>query len=99
MPATDGPTCPATFTVAAWICSSMTCNLQVIQNSQFVAGSDLATNWLRRHKVDGAERLAAYDLRKVSRKRCAPASPLADALERVGDRWTLLLVASLLEGP
>src|SRR3954447_25295735 len=32
-------------------------------------------------------------------KRRAPASPLADALERVGDRWTLLVVAALLEGP
>jgi DNA-binding HxlR family transcriptional regulator len=29
----------------------------------------------------------------------APASPLADALARVGDRWTLLVVAALLEGP
>jgi DNA-binding HxlR family transcriptional regulator len=28
-----------------------------------------------------------------------PASPLADALARVGDRWTLLVVASLLDGP
>ncbi len=26
-------------------------------------------------------------------------SPLADALARVGDRWTLLIVAALLEGP
>lgn len=35
----------------------------------------------------------------MARRRCAPASPLADALDRVGDRWTLLLVAALLEGP
>jgi DNA-binding HxlR family transcriptional regulator len=28
----------------------------------------------------------------------APSSPLADALARVGDRWTLLVVAALLEG-
>jgi DNA-binding HxlR family transcriptional regulator len=28
----------------------------------------------------------------------APPSPLDDALERVGDRWTLLLVAALLAG-
>jgi DNA-binding HxlR family transcriptional regulator len=28
-----------------------------------------------------------------------PSSPLADALARVGDRWTLLVVASLLDGP
>jgi DNA-binding HxlR family transcriptional regulator len=28
-----------------------------------------------------------------------PPSPLADALARVGDRWLLLAVASLLEGP
>ena len=27
-----------------------------------------------------------------------PPSPLADALARVGDRWTLLVVAALLEG-
>jgi DNA-binding HxlR family transcriptional regulator len=29
----------------------------------------------------------------------APASPLAEALERVGDRWTLLIVEALLDGP
>ena len=28
-----------------------------------------------------------------------PSSPLADALERVGDRWTLLVVDALLDGP
>ena len=28
-----------------------------------------------------------------------PSSPLDDALERVGDRWTLLVVAALLDGP
>ena len=32
------------------------------------------------------------------RSRAAPPSPLADALARVGDRWTLLVVATLLEG-
>ncbi len=32
------------------------------------------------------------------RKAPAPPSPLADALERVGDRWTLLIVAALLDG-
>src|SRR5436305_14942646 len=35
-----------------------------------------------------------------SRTRTPPAScPLADALSRVGDRWTLLTVAALLDGP
>src|SRR5262245_14073869 len=29
----------------------------------------------------------------------APQSALADALATVGDRWTLLLVAALLDGP
>ena len=33
------------------------------------------------------------------RRATAPASPLADALARVGDRWTLLTVAALLDGP
>jgi DNA-binding HxlR family transcriptional regulator len=33
------------------------------------------------------------------RKPPAAATPLADALGRVGDRWTLLLVAALLDGP
>ena len=28
----------------------------------------------------------------------APPTPLGDALARVGDRWTLLLIAALLEG-
>ena len=35
----------------------------------------------------------------MARRRAAPASPLADALARVGDRWTLLVVAALLDGP
>ena len=36
----------------------------------------------------------------MGHRRQAPAtsSPLADALARVGDRWTLLLVAALLDG-
>ena len=29
----------------------------------------------------------------------APLAALSDALERVGDRWTLLIVAALLDGP
>jgi DNA-binding HxlR family transcriptional regulator len=33
------------------------------------------------------------------RRMRAPSSPLADALARVGDRWTLLVVAALLDGP
>ena len=28
-----------------------------------------------------------------------PISPLADAVERIGDRWMLLVVAALLDGP
>src|SRR3954469_4552244 len=32
-------------------------------------------------------------------RHAAPSSPLADALARVGDRWTLLAIAALLEGP
>ncbi len=36
----------------------------------------------------------------MKRRRIAsPAGPLADALLRVGDRWTLLIVAALLVGP
>src|ERR1044071_2587313 len=35
----------------------------------------------------------------MGRAKRVPATPLADALERVGDRWTLLVVAALLEGP
>jgi DNA-binding HxlR family transcriptional regulator len=35
----------------------------------------------------------------VPRRPRAAASPLADALARVGDRWTLLVVAALLDGP
>src|SRR5215210_5746973 len=35
----------------------------------------------------------------MRRRPSAPSSPLADALARVGDRWTLLVVAALLEGP
>ena len=32
-------------------------------------------------------------------RHAAPSSPLADALARVGDRWTLLAIAALLERP
>ena len=32
------------------------------------------------------------------KRKAAPATPLSDALARVGDRWTLLVVAALLEG-
>jgi DNA-binding HxlR family transcriptional regulator len=35
----------------------------------------------------------------MGHRRHAPASPLADAVSRVGDRWTLLAIASLLTGP
>jgi DNA-binding HxlR family transcriptional regulator len=35
----------------------------------------------------------------MGRRSRAAASPLADALGRVGDRWTLLVVAALLDGP
>jgi DNA-binding HxlR family transcriptional regulator len=33
------------------------------------------------------------------RRASTPTTPLADALARVGDRWTLLVVAALMEGP
>jgi DNA-binding HxlR family transcriptional regulator len=35
----------------------------------------------------------------MARRRTPAATPLADALARVGDRWTLLVVAALLDGP
>jgi DNA-binding HxlR family transcriptional regulator len=35
----------------------------------------------------------------MSRPRHPAASPLADAVSRVGDRWTLLAIAALLDGP
>jgi DNA-binding HxlR family transcriptional regulator len=35
----------------------------------------------------------------VRRRGLVPPSPLADALARVGDRWTLLIVAALLDRP
>jgi DNA-binding HxlR family transcriptional regulator len=34
-----------------------------------------------------------------SPRMAAPQTPLAAALERVGDRWSLLLIEALLEGP
>lgn len=33
------------------------------------------------------------------REPAEPSSPLAAALDRVGDRWTLLVVSALLDGP
>jgi len=38
----------------------------------------------------------AYDRRMA---RTAPVDPLAAALDRVGDRWSLLLIEALLAGP
>jgi DNA-binding HxlR family transcriptional regulator len=35
----------------------------------------------------------------ASKPRSGPSSPLAEALASVGDRWTLLVVEALLEGP
>jgi DNA-binding HxlR family transcriptional regulator len=37
--------------------------------------------------------------RFIARRARPSTSPLADALARVGDRWTLLVVAALLDGP
>ena len=51
---------------------------------------------MRRRRAPGARRYAQF----VKRRRVsAPSGPLADALLRVGDRWTLLIVAALLPGP
>src|SRR5919206_3618936 len=36
---------------------------------------------------------------RAPRHAAPPGSPLADALAQVGDRWTLLAVAALLDGP
>lgn len=49
------------------------------------------------HKLPAHERLSSpmpYD-----RSMATPRTPLAAALERVGDRWSLLLVEALLDGP
>ena len=45
----------------------------------------------------GVEDRGDYRPRPPMKRRAT--SPLADALARVGDRWTLLVVAALLEGP
>ena len=45
-------------------------------------------------KLLRAVRVSSYDPHMA-----APQSPLAAALERVGDRWSLLLIEALLEGP
>ncbi len=37
--------------------------------------------------------------RRTAVRRPASPAPLADALERIGDRWTLLVIAALLAGP
>jgi DNA-binding HxlR family transcriptional regulator len=47
------------------------------------------------------ERLTFASMVEASQTRSigSPGTPLADALARVGDRWTLLVIAALLEGP
>src|SRR5919201_3062277 len=50
-------------------------------------------------RLRGVVGAAAYSHFVARRRVSAPATPLADALARVGDRWTLLLVAALLDGP
>ena len=43
--------------------------------------------------------LTRYGLFMTERQGERPSSPLAEALARVGDRWTLLVVQALLAGP
>jgi len=43
--------------------------------------------------------LNRYRLSMTERQGERPSSPLAEALARVGDRWTLLIVQALLAGP
>src|SRR3954453_21488535 len=58
------------------------------------SGSDL------RFASDGTRTPRCQNRRHVRKPRHpAPPSPLADALAQVGDRWTLLAVAALLDGP
>src|SRR3954454_1852652 len=58
------------------------------------SGSDL------RFASDGTRTPRCQNRRHVRKPRhAAPPSPLADALARVGDRWTLLPIAALLDGP
>src|SRR4051794_18789990 len=58
------------------------------------SGSDL------RFASDGTRTPRCQNRRHVRKPRhAAPPSPLADALARVGDRWTLLAIAALLDGP
>lgn len=45
-------------------------------------------------RMTAVSRPIAYD-----RRMAAPHTPLAAALERVGDRWSLLLIEALLDGP
>jgi DNA-binding HxlR family transcriptional regulator len=74
--------------------SRVTCNLQVTtvpEPAKAPAELDHRSRPAGRAKLD-----------RVGRRRRAsapPPSPLADALARVGDRWTLLVVAALLDGP
>ena len=41
----------------------------------------------------------AHTETRMARHQRPTTSPLADALARVGDRWTLLTIAALLDGP
>jgi DNA-binding HxlR family transcriptional regulator len=59
--------------------------------SRLLSSNLQVTTYLERVKVDG------YDRRMT--ERVDASSPLAQALARVGDRWTLLLVEALLDGP
>lgn len=49
------------------------------------------------HRADN--RTATMTTESASPTSRAPSSPLDAALERVGDRWSLLIVEALLEGP
>ncbi len=52
-----------------------------------------------RLRVSVAVRAVAFPLlHAMTRRRAVPSSPLADALSRVGDRWTLLVVDALMGG-
>src|SRR5215210_7674776 len=97
MPTTAGPTCWATDATA--VCSSSRTLMRVDAPRCGLVSSDLQVTTARRAAQPSGATIPGMQEPSSTRAPATHASPLAAALDRVGDRWRLLLVEALLDGP
>src|SRR5262245_10265416 len=87
MPTTEAPAPSAICSMPAWISSKIA--IACLRHQSGVT-SNLVLTDVRRQRRGYDQLMAESEI---------PATPLAEALARVGDRWTLLVVEALLAGP